>query len=106
MATGAELEPVVLLTAGESRRTEMAPVVLCFLSGTWAGVWLSSTNSLLDRFISIYRTTVHADVGFHVTVCICTLKFKVAKKKKEQDGWGCNVVAWCRNVYYCRICIC
>jgi hypothetical protein len=105
MATGAELEPVVLLTAGESRRTEMAPVVLCFLSGTWAGVCLSSTNSLLDRFISIYRTTVHADVGFHVTVCICTLKFKVAKKK-EQDGWGCNVVAWCRNVYYCRICIC
>jgi hypothetical protein len=72
MATGAELEPVVLLTAGESRRTEMAPVVLCFLSGTWAGVWLSSTNSLLDRFISIYLLQYMLMLGFTL-LCVYVL---------------------------------
>lgn len=53
--------------------------------------------------LSSNRYTVHADAGFHIiTVCMCTLKLKVAKIKKKRvrrSVWGCNVVAWCRNVY-------
>ena len=66
MATGAELEPVVLLTAGESTRTAMAPVVLCFLSGTWAGVCLSITVCSIGSYMLMLGFTLLCVMYFEV----------------------------------------